>query len=108
MPWTTNLWKFDAFNKIHFRFCLYSIFVLNLEVCLAQPKQQNGYCAPYNGKVCKSFINTQVWYSRDDKTGGWINEKITSELWKELIETLPDSCMYAAQRLVRNVKKKIQ
>lgn len=27
--------------------------------------EELGYCAPYNGKVCKSHITTsQVWYSR--------------------------------------------
>lgn len=29
---------------------------------------EEGYCAPYNGRVCKSFITTsQVWYSRVSK-----------------------------------------
>lgn len=25
---------------------------------------EEGYCAPYNGRVCKSYITSQVWYSR--------------------------------------------
>lgn len=40
-----------------------------LEQCLSEKMVMNeggfGYCAPYNGKVCKSHItSTQVWYSR--------------------------------------------
>lgn len=32
-----------------------------------------GYCAPYHGKVCKSFItSTQVWYNKVSKRSIWI------------------------------------
>lgn len=59
---------------------------------------EEGYCAPYNGKVCKSFISSgQVWYSREDSTGGWENEKITTNLWEELIQGLTGLCREAAE-----------
>lgn len=59
---------------------------------------EEGYCAPYNGKICKSFISSgQVWYSREDSTGGWENEKITTNLWQELILGLNGLCRLAAE-----------
>lgn len=69
-----------------------------------QPRQQRessseekGYCAPYNGKICKTFITHQVWYSREDPTGGWKNEQITTALWEELIGDLTGLCRAAAE-----------
>uniref|UniRef100_A0A182JSW9 receptor protein-tyrosine kinase n=1 Tax=Anopheles christyi TaxID=43041 RepID=A0A182JSW9_9DIPT len=63
--------------------------------------EEEGYCAPYNGKVCKRFINSrQVWYSREDGTGGWENEKITTALFDDLINDLPSSCRPAAEKLL--------
>ncbi|EAA04776.2 AGAP006988-PA [Anopheles gambiae str. PEST] len=63
--------------------------------------EEEGYCAPYNGKVCKRFINSrQVWYSREDGTGGWENEKITTALFEDLINDLPPSCRPAAEKLL--------
>ena len=62
------------------------------------PEEEEGYCAPYNGKVCKSFINSrQVWYSREDGTRGWENEKITAALFRDLINDLSDYCRPAAE-----------
>ncbi|ETN59607.1 tyrosine-protein kinase transmembrane receptor Ror2 [Anopheles darlingi] len=63
--------------------------------------EEEGYCAPYNGKVCKRFINSrQVWYSREDGTGGWENEKITTALFEDLINDLPPYCRPAAEKLL--------
>uniref|UniRef100_A0A182WHX1 Kinesin motor domain-containing protein n=1 Tax=Anopheles minimus TaxID=112268 RepID=A0A182WHX1_9DIPT len=63
--------------------------------------EEEGYCAPYNGKVCKRFINSrQVWYSRADGTGGWENEKITTALFDDLITDLPQYCRPAAEKLL--------
>lgn len=59
-----------------------------------------GYCAPYNGRVCKSFITSrrQVFYSRSDQLDyGWENEKITSGLWDELIAGLHGMCRSPAE-----------
>lgn len=57
-----------------------------------------GYCAPYNGKICKSFIkSTQVFYSGN---GGWENEKVATGLFAELIEDLEDICQKPASKLL--------
>lgn len=58
---------------------------------------EEGYCAPYNGKVCKTFVKgRQVWYNRDG-SGGWLNEQITTALFRDLITDLPDYCRPAAE-----------
>lgn len=59
--------------------------------------EEKGYCAPYNGKICKSFIRGQVWYSLEDPNGGWENELVTSALWEELISDLTGQCRQAAE-----------
>ncbi|XP_055628523.1 tyrosine-protein kinase transmembrane receptor Ror2 isoform X2 [Toxorhynchites rutilus septentrionalis] len=65
------------------------------------PDDEEGYCAPYNGKVCKTFINSrQVWYNRIDGSGGWENEKITAALFRDLISDLPDYCRLAAEKML--------
>ncbi|XP_055381785.1 tyrosine-protein kinase transmembrane receptor Ror2 [Condylostylus longicornis] len=61
---------------------------------------ERGYCAPYNGKVCKSYISGQVWYSREDPGGGWQNEQITAGLWEDLITDLNGLCREAAERML--------
>lgn len=59
---------------------------------------EDGYCAPYNGKICKSYIkSTQVFYSG---SGGWENEKVTTGLFAELIEDLDDLCQKPASKLL--------
>lgn len=63
---------------------------------------EQGYCAPYNGKVCKAFITGQVWYSRDDPNGGWQNEQITAALWDELISDLTGLCRSAAEVIIHS------
>ncbi|BFG04312.1 tyrosine-protein kinase transmembrane receptor Ror2 [Drosophila madeirensis] len=62
--------------------------------------EDNGYCAPYNGKVCKQYIVGQVWYSLDDPTGGWKNEQTTTALWDELISDLTGLCREAAEKML--------
>jgi len=60
-------------------------------------REENGYCAPYSGKVCKEYLTGQVWYSLDDPTGGWKNEQVTTALWDELISDLTGLCREAAE-----------
>jgi muscle, skeletal, receptor tyrosine kinase len=65
-----------------------------------------GYCAPYNGKVCKNYLNGSglVWFNiSHDNSGGWLNEQITAGLWEEMIENLKEPCRSAAE-----VKKKLK
>lgn len=60
-------------NRKWLYYCLLFVFLLRFDGYLCeQPTASNekdteeiGYCAPYNGKVCKSYItSSQVWYSR--------------------------------------------
>ncbi|EDW08468.2 tyrosine-protein kinase transmembrane receptor Ror2 [Drosophila mojavensis] len=63
-------------------------------------REEKGYCAPYNGKVCKQFITGPVWYSLEDPSGGWRNEQITTALWDELIMDLSGLCREAAEKML--------
>lgn len=61
-----------------------------------------GYCAPYNGKICKHYLNGtgQVWFNvSHDNAGGWQNEQITTRLWTEMVEGLKEPCRSAAEVL---------
>lgn len=69
--------------------------------------EEKGYCAPYNGKICKNYISGQVWYSREDPNGGWKNEQITTALWEELIADLTGQCRYAAEVNFLNIIAKL-
>jgi hypothetical protein len=88
--------KLSLFTLCLLSFQVKSNFASNLE------SFDVGYCAPYNGKICKSYITTQVWYSREDKSGGWLNEKITTGLFDELMEDLPPNCRWAAEKMVNS------
>ena len=49
-----------------------------------------GYCAPYNGAVCRNYIVGRglVWFNiSQDNAGGWRNEEITSAIKEELINS---------------------
>lgn len=72
------------------------IAVADLSSTLAESEE--GFCAPYNGKVCRSFMRSgQVWFSRVDPNYGWENEKITAGLWEEMIGGLSGNCRTAAE-----------
>lgn len=60
--------------------------------------ESTGYCAVYNGRICKSHINArQVWFSINDGSGGFVNEQTTSLLFDEMISELPPICRSAAE-----------
>lgn len=64
----------------------------------ADGKFEDGFCAPYQGTICRSFIrSSQVWFSRVDPNYGWENEKITAALWEEMMPSLPKLCRNAAE-----------
>ena len=91
MATTLNYSRNKQINPITLLF----VFIISVS---SNSDYEEGYCAPYNGKVCKSFIRTsQVWYSREDKSGGYINEEITSALWDEMILGLSGLCRTAAE-----------
>uniref|UniRef100_A0A0K2T6A4 receptor protein-tyrosine kinase n=1 Tax=Lepeophtheirus salmonis TaxID=72036 RepID=A0A0K2T6A4_LEPSM len=69
----------------------------------SKPKKCQGYCAPYNGRVCRRYLPGRglVWFNiSQDSSGGWLNEQITESLWKELISNLIEPCRSAAEALL--------
>jgi len=67
------------------------------------PTQVKGYCAPYNGDVCRNYINGRglVWFNiSQDNAGGWRNEEITIAVKDELIDKLETPCRDAAEALL--------
>ena len=65
--------------------------------------QMRGYCAPYNGAVCRNYIRGRglVWFNiSQDNAGGWRNEEITTAIKTELIDTLQSPCRDAAEALL--------
>lgn len=59
-----------------------------------------GYCAPYSGQICRKYLQGHglVWFNiSQDNSGGWLNEQITQNLWKELILNLQEPCRSAAE-----------
>lgn len=82
-------------------FSFYLVFKTN--EFLSIDSSLKGYCAPYNGKICRKYLTGigQVWFNdSNENTGGWLNEKITTSLWAELIERLIEPCRSAAEVLV--------
>lgn len=64
-----------------------------------EPESQ-GYCAPYNGQICTKYLTGigKVWFNdSNDNPGGWLNERITTNLWEELIQRLVEPCRSAAE-----------
>ena len=62
-----------------------------------------GYCAPYNGKVCRKFLQGRglVWFNvSSDDSGGWLNEQIAENLWHEVVAKLDEPCKSAAEALL--------
>ena len=62
-----------------------------------------GYCAPYNGAVCRNYIVGRglVWFNiSQDNAGGWRNEEITSAIKEELINNLAEPCRSAAEAML--------
>ncbi|KAK6620369.1 hypothetical protein RUM44_006770 [Polyplax serrata] len=60
-----------------------------------------GYCALYRGEICKDYLmgSGYVWFNKSHD-GGWLNEQITTNLWKEVIINLREPCLTAAKRLL--------
>ncbi|UYV73085.1 MUSK [Cordylochernes scorpioides] len=61
-----------------------------------------GYCAPYTGQVCKSYLQgAMVYYNMTPEVPEVpINEQITQSLWSELIKPLREPCRTAAGALL--------
>lgn len=78
-----------------------TLFLIRVVWCLIVVKsEEHGYCAPYNGKICKAHISgVQVWYP-STRSGGWENEEIATGLFNELISELEPLCEQPAQKLL--------
>ncbi|XP_055917209.1 tyrosine-protein kinase transmembrane receptor Ror2 [Eupeodes corollae] len=95
------LHKILVFNVLLFTTGIDGSSMKNIDQFEGAPNhKEKGYCAPYNGKICKSFIRGQVWYSREDPNGGWKNEQITTALFEELISDLTGQCRIAAEKML--------
>ncbi|KAL7294377.1 tyrosine-protein kinase transmembrane receptor Ror2 [Trichogramma pretiosum] len=85
---------------------LWNVILLIIGFFIATATSTNfagGYCAPYNGKICKKYLTGVglVWYNdTSDNRGGWLNEKITQDLWEELIQKLEEPCRSAAEKML--------
>ena len=78
------------------------------EVKINQQTSSKGYCAPYNGQVCKKYLQGRglVWFNiSKDNSGGWVNEQITQSLWDELIVKLHEPCRSAAEVCLDCIKQ---
>lgn len=61
------------------------------------------FCAPYQGTVCKAHLTHQfIFYNYTGGDKGTLNEKITNNLWRELIAPLSEPCRSAAETLLCN------
>lgn len=64
--------------------------------------QPSGFCAPYNGKVCRKYLARLdwVWYNLTDDenaAAGWLSEQIVQNLWEEMNEKLKEPCRSNAE-----------
>ncbi|XP_034933566.1 tyrosine-protein kinase transmembrane receptor Ror2 [Chelonus insularis] len=78
-------------------------YTVSFLIVKSSQTESQGYCAIYNGKICKKYLNGvgKVWFNNSqDNPGSWLNEKITSDLWEELISTLKEPCRSAAEKML--------
>ncbi|CAG0892811.1 unnamed protein product [Cyprideis torosa] len=64
-----------------------------------------GYCAPYNGDICRRILNSTglVWYNASVESGeGLLNEQVATNVWVELISALQEPCRSAAEVMLCN------
>lgn len=86
---------------------VFLLFLYNQNKCFAQEKEDQtlsssaGYCALYRGEICKDYLvgSGYVWFNKSHD-GGWLNEQITTNLWKEIIVSLKEPCLSAAKKLL--------
>ena len=63
-------------------------------------KKVQGFCSRYDGRVCRKHLGSLglVWYNiSSSNMGGWLNEKITSEIWTEMINNFREPCRTTAE-----------
>lgn len=81
---------------------LFYVIVLStfLQCYRGDTEAEEGYCRPYHGKICSSFLNNSQWVWYADNTRGSLNEEITTGLWDEMISGLKEPCRNAAEKLL--------
>jgi len=60
----------------------------------------DGYCAQYNGKICRKYLNASIliWFNNTLKNeGSEQNEIITTGLWEEMLPSFSRTCRPAAE-----------
>ncbi|XP_026819617.1 tyrosine-protein kinase transmembrane receptor Ror2-like [Rhopalosiphum maidis] len=81
------------------------LFVLSV-LLVKQSTQVNspdGYCAQYNGKICRKYLNASIliWFNNTLKNeGSEQNEIITTGLWEEMLPSFSKTCRPAAEKLL--------
>ncbi|KAK3871189.1 hypothetical protein Pcinc_023649, partial [Petrolisthes cinctipes] len=78
-------------------------FIVSVVHPVSPIRRPLGYCAPYNGRVCRKHLTGGglVWYNiTANNQGGWLNEHITRELWAEMIDNFREPCRTAAEKLL--------
>ena len=81
---------------------LLTFYIADKNAQKTESKSQ-GYCAPYNGQVCRKYLQGRglVWFNiSQDNSGGWLNEQITQNLWDEVVKKLKEPCRSAAEALL--------
>lgn len=59
-----------------------------------------GYCAQYNGKICRKYLNASIliWFNNTlENEGSEQNEIITTGLWDEMLPSFSKTCRPAAE-----------
>lgn len=62
-----------------------------------------GYCAQYNGKICKKYINASIliWFNDTlENAGSEKNEIITTGLFDEMLPSFSKICRPAAEVII--------
>ena len=81
----------------------FMVYVARGEKAGEESRAMKGYCAPYNGAVCRNYIVGRglVWFNiSQDNAGGWRNEEITAAIKDELIDSLAEPCRSAAEAML--------
>lgn len=68
--------------------------------CNCYISDSKGYCAQYNGKICRKYLNASIliWFNNTlENEGSEQNEIITSGLWEEMLPSFSKNCRSAAE-----------
>lgn len=63
-----------------------------------------GYCAQYNGKICRKYLNASIliWFNNTlENEGSEQSEIITTGLWDEMLPSFSKTCRPAAEVVIK-------